>query len=77
MSQLKKTLKRGMVIGVRVVKFKNDKLCSECQARKHCATSHPMKAYLSTFGNLEIQHMDLFEPTTLNVPLGPLVGFGC
>jgi transposase InsO family protein len=64
MSQLKKAFKRGMVVGVKDVKFEKDKLFSVCQAGKQFATSHPMKAYLSTSRPLELLHMDLFGPTT-------------
>ena len=48
LSQLKKAFKRGMVVGVKDVTFDKNKLCSACQAGKQFATSHPMKAYLST-----------------------------
>ena len=34
MSQLKKAFKRGMVVGVKVVLFDKNKLCSACQAGK-------------------------------------------
>jgi hypothetical protein len=52
------------VEGVKDAKFEKDKLCSVCQAGKQFATSHPMKAYLSTSRPLELLHMDLFGPTT-------------
>ena len=64
MSQLKKAFKRGMVVGVKDVTFDKNKLCSACQAEKQFASSHPMKAYLSTSKSLELLHMDLFGPTT-------------
>jgi hypothetical protein len=64
MSQLKKAFKRGMVVGVKDVTFDKNKLCSACQAGKQFASSHPMKAYLSTSRSLELLHMDLFGPTT-------------
>jgi hypothetical protein len=63
-SQLKKTFKQGKVVGGKDVKFEKDKLCSACQAGKQFATSHPMKASLSTSRPLELLHMDLFGPTT-------------
>ena len=64
MSQLNKTFKRGMVVGIKDVIFDKNKLCSACQAGKQFASSHPMKAYLSTSRCLELLHMDLFGPTT-------------
>ena len=64
MSQLKKAFKRGMVVGVKDVIFGKNKLCSACQARNQFASSHPMKAYLSTSRCLGLVHMDLFGPTT-------------
>src|SRR6185437_12891741 len=64
MSQLKKAFKRGMVVSVKDVTFDKNKLCSACQAGKQFASSHPMKAYLSTSRSLELLHMDLFGPTT-------------
>ena len=53
-----------MVVGVKDVTFDKNKLCSACQAGKQFASSHPMKAYLSTSRSLELLHMDLFGPTT-------------
>ena len=64
MSQLNKAFKRGMVVGVKDVIVDKNKLCSACQAGKQFASSHPMKAYLSTSRCLELLHMDLFGPTT-------------
>ena len=67
MSQLKKAFKRGMVVGVKDVTFDKNKLCSACQAGKQFASSHPMKAYLSTSRCLELLHMNLFGPITYKV----------
>ena len=53
-----------MVVGVKDVTFDKNKLCSACQAGKQFASSHPIKAYLSTSSSLELLHMDLFGPTT-------------
>jgi transposase InsO family protein len=64
MSQLKKSFKKGMVLGVKDVTFEKDKFCSACQAGKQVASHHPMKAYVSTTRPLELIHMDLFRPTT-------------
>ncbi|XP_014661305.1 uncharacterized protein LOC106804531 [Setaria italica] len=64
MSQLKKAFKKGMVVGVKDVKFEKDKLCSACQAGKQVASHHSLKAFLSTSRPLELLHMDLFYPTT-------------
>ena len=52
------------MVGVKDVTFDKNKLCSACQAGKQFASSHPMKAYLSTSRSLELLHMDLFGPTT-------------
>jgi hypothetical protein len=64
MSQLKKALKKGMILGVKDVRFEKNKLCSACQAGKQVASHHPVKAYVSTTRPLEHIHMDLFGPTT-------------
>ena len=64
MSSLKKLMKNELVQGLKDVKFKKDKLCSECQAGKQVANTHPTKAYMSTTRVLELLHMDLFGPTT-------------
>ncbi|WVZ98807.1 hypothetical protein U9M48_044188 [Paspalum notatum var. saurae] len=64
MSQLKKVVKKGMVIGVKDVTFEKDKLCSACQAGKQVASHHPMKTCVSTSKALQLLHMDLFGPTT-------------
>jgi hypothetical protein len=64
MIQLKKTFKKGMVMGVKDVTFEKDKLCSACQAGKQVTSHHRMKVYVSTTRPLELMHMDLFGPTT-------------
>ena len=53
-----------MVVGAKDVIFDKNKLCSACQTGKQFASSHPMKAYLSTSRCLELLQMDLFRPTT-------------
>jgi transposase InsO family protein len=64
MNTFNKLLKKELVRGLKDVKFEKDKPCSACQAGKQVANTHPTKAYMSTFGVLELLHMDLFGPTT-------------
>ena len=60
MKQLNRLMKHDLVVDLKDVKFKKDKLCSACQAGKQVANSHPSKSVMSTERPLELLHMDLF-----------------
>jgi hypothetical protein len=61
---LNKLIKHDLVIGLKDVTFKKDKLCSACQAEKQVGNTHPKKSMMSTSKPFELLHMDLFGPTT-------------
>ena len=65
MKQLNRLLKHDLVVGLKNVKFKKDKLYSSCQAGKQVANAHPTKSVMSTERPLELLHMDLFDPTKI------------
>jgi transposase InsO family protein len=64
MKQLNRLVKHDLVLGLKDVKFENNKLCSACQAGKQVANPHSNKSTMSTTRPLELLHMDLFGPTT-------------
>ena len=57
-------MKHDLVVGLKDVKFKKDKLCSACQAGKQVANAHPSKSVMSTERLLKLLHMDFLGPTT-------------
>jgi hypothetical protein len=64
MKQLNQLTKHNLVLGLKDVKFGENKLCCYCQAGKQVANTHPHNSQMSTHRPLELLHMDLFGPTS-------------
>jgi hypothetical protein len=62
MRKLAKLLKDEHILGLTIVHFEKDRICSACQARKQVGIPHPTKSIMTTEQPLELIHMDLFGP---------------
>jgi hypothetical protein len=62
MKNLHKLLKGEHILGLTIVHFEKDMVCSACQAGKQVGTHHPHKNIMTTDRPLELLHMDLFGP---------------
>ena len=75
MKQLNRLVKHDLVKGLKDVVFKNDKLCSSCQAGKQVGNIYPKKSIMSTSKAFELLHMNLFGPTQYTGIGGNKYGF--
>jgi transposase InsO family protein len=62
MKNLHKLLKGEHILGLTIVHFEKDRVCSACQAGKQVGAHHPHKNIMTTNRPLELLHMDLFGP---------------
>jgi transposase InsO family protein len=62
MKNLHKILKGEHILGLTIVHFEKDRVCSACQAGKPVGIHHPHKNIMTTDMLLELLHMDLFVP---------------
>jgi hypothetical protein len=62
MKNLHKLLKGEHILGLTIVHFEKDRVCSACQAGKQVGAHHPHKNIMTTNKPLELLHMVLFVP---------------
>ncbi|KAK1695465.1 hypothetical protein QYE76_012162 [Lolium multiflorum] len=63
MRNLKQLLKGEHIVGLTVISFEKDRVCSACVAGKQLKKKHPIKSIVTTSRPLELLHLDLFGPS--------------